>query len=76
MKCPSVSIIIPVYNAEKYLAKSLTSAITQTRTNIEIIVINDASTDRSFEIIEEFSKIDSRIQLINFQKNGFPIWFC
>lgn len=76
MKCPSVSIIIPVYNAEKYLAKSLTSAITQTLTNIEIIVINDASTDRSFEIIEEFSKIDSRIQLINFQKNGFPIWFC
>lgn len=69
MKCPSVSIIIPVYNAEKYLAKSLTSATTQTLTNIEIIVINDASTDSSFEIIEKFTKIDKRIKFVNFQKN-------
>jgi glycosyltransferase involved in cell wall biosynthesis len=66
---PKVSIIIPVYNAEKYLHKCLTSAISQTLKDIEIIVINDASTDTSLEIIKEFEKKDSRIQLINFEKN-------
>ena len=69
MKCPSVSIIIPVYNAEKYLAKNLTSATTQTLTNIEIIVINDASTDSSLRIIKKIKKTDKRIKLINFHEN-------
>ena len=64
-----VSIIIPVYNTEKYLHKCLTSAIVQTLKEIEIIVINDASTDNSLKIIKEFEKKDSRIQLINFEKN-------
>mgnify|MGYP006082203383 CR=1 FL=1 len=66
---PKVTIIIPVYNTEKHLQQCLTSAISQTLKSIEIIVINDASTDNSLEIIKEFEKKDSRIQLINFKKN-------
>ncbi len=66
---PKVSIIIPVYNTEKYLPQCLNSAVCQTLQDIEIIVINDASTDKSLEIIQEFKKKDNRIQLINFTKN-------
>jgi glycosyltransferase involved in cell wall biosynthesis len=69
MSNPKVSIIIPVYNTEQYLYKCLNSAIGQTLKEIEIIVINDASTDSSLEMIQEFQKIDKRIQLINFTKN-------
>ena len=66
---PKVSIIIPVYNTEKYLTQCLSSALNQTLKEIEIIVVNDASTDRSLNIIQEFKKKDNRIQLINFEKN-------
>lgn len=69
MKYPCVSIIIPVYNAEKYLLNCLSSATKQTLTNIEIIVINDASTDSSLGIIKKFKKTDKRIKLINFHEN-------
>ncbi len=64
-----ISILIPVYNTEKYLHQCLTSAIKQTLEEIEIIVVNDASTDGSLAIIKEFQKKDSRIQLINFTEN-------
>ncbi len=66
---PKVSIIIPVYNTEKYLHQCLNSAIGQTLQDLEIIVINDASIDGSLEIIQKFQKKDQRIQLINFTKN-------
>ncbi len=49
MNTPKTSIIIPVYNTEKYLPQCLMSAICQTLQDIEIIVINDASTDKSLE---------------------------
>ena len=64
-----ISILIPVYNTEKYLHQCLTSAIEQTLEEIEIIVVNDASTDGSLAIIQEFQKKDSRIHLINFTEN-------
>lgn len=51
-----VSIIIPVYNTEKYLAETLESALNQTYQDIEIIVIDDASTDTSRTIIHDFQK--------------------
>ncbi|MBO6181881.1 glycosyltransferase [bacterium] len=60
-----VSIIIPIYNVEEYLANCLNSVINQTLQNIEIICINDGSTDKSFEILENFAKCDSRIKIIN-----------
>ena len=64
-----VSIIIPVYNVEKYLSKCLDSVINQTYKNIEIICVNDGSTDNSINILETYNQIDARIQIIT-QKNG------
>ncbi|MCZ9965801.1 glycosyltransferase family 2 protein [Brachyspira hyodysenteriae] len=56
-----VSVIIPVYNAEKYIEKCLDSVINQTLREIEIICIDDCSTDNSYSILEIYSKKDSRI---------------
>lgn len=64
---PLVSVVMPVFNSAKYLGKSLDSVVKQTYSNIEIIVINDGSKDRSSEIIGKFK--DSRIKLINFKRN-------
>ncbi len=66
---PKVSIIIPVYNVEKYLQRCLDSVVNQTLKDIEIICVNDGSTDNSAIILEEFSKKDERIKIVN-QKNG------
>lgn len=66
---PKVSLIIPVYNVKKYLKKCLDSAINQTLKEIEIIVVNDGSTDGSLAICEEYEKNDSRLKLIT-QENG------
>ncbi|MFK4345267.1 MULTISPECIES: glycosyltransferase family 2 protein, partial [unclassified Paenibacillus] len=51
-----VSVIVPVYNVEKYLRKCLDSLVKQTMDNIEIIVVDDGSTDQSSEIIKEFKE--------------------
>ncbi len=64
-----ISIIIPVYNVGKYLGKCLDSVINQTYHNIEIICVNDGSTDNSYDILLEYAKKDSRIKVIN-QKNA------
>ena len=64
-----ISIIIPIYNAEEYLRECLDSAVEQTMKEIEIILVNDGSTDKSREICEEYVKKDARIKLIN-KKNG------
>ncbi len=66
---PKVSVIIPVYNTEKYLPKCLDSVCNQTLSDIEIICINDASTDNSLAILKEYAKKDNRIKLINFKEN-------
>jgi glycosyltransferase involved in cell wall biosynthesis len=68
---PKVSVIIPIYNREKYLKKCLDSVINQTLNDIEIICIDDGSTDRSREILNGYGKVDSRIKIIN-QKNQGP----
>lgn len=65
-----ISIIIPIYNTEKYLDKCLNSCINQTFKDIEIILINDGSTDNSFEICKKYLKIDSRIRLFNQENKG------
>jgi glycosyltransferase involved in cell wall biosynthesis len=62
---PKVSIIIPVYNVEKYLNKCLDSIINQTLNDIEIICINDGSTDKSLSILELFKSRDERIKVIS-----------
>lgn len=63
-----VTIIVPVYNVEKYLRKCLDSLINQTYENLEIIVIDDGSTDSSGKICDEFSEKDDRVIVIH-QKN-------
>ena len=65
-----VSIIIPVYNAKKYLANTLDSVIKQTYKNLEIILVNDGSTDNSKDICESYAKIDKRIKVINKENGG------
>lgn len=65
-----VSLIIPVYNVEKYLKKCLDSAITQTLTEIEIIVVNDGSTDGSLSIINAYASRDQRIKVVSQENCG------
>ncbi|MDO4742207.1 MAG: glycosyltransferase [Candidatus Saccharibacteria bacterium] len=68
-KNPKVSIIIPIYNTSKYLSKCLDRVINQTYHNLEIILIDDGSTDGSAQIINSYAKKDSRIKVIH-QKNS------
>ena len=65
-----ISIIIPVYNSEKFLEKCLDSLINQTLKDIEIICINDGSKDGSKEILERYARRDNRIILINQENEG------
>lgn len=67
---PKISIIIPVYNAEAYVSKALDSVLSQTLTDIEVICIDDGSTDKSPEILEKYRAQDSRIKLIKQNKQG------
>ena len=64
-----ISVIVPVYNVEKYLEKSINSIINQTYNNLEIILIDDGSTDSSGKICDRYEKLDKRIKVIH-QKNG------
>lgn len=66
---PLVSIIIPVYNTEKYLGKCLDSLVYQTLENIEIICINDASKDDSLSILREYADKDNRVKIIDLKVN-------
>ena len=66
---PFISIIIPIFNAEKYLKKCLYTLINQEFKNIEIICVNDCSNDSSINILKDFSLIDNRIKIINNSKN-------
>lgn len=65
-----VSVVIPVYNVEKYLEKCILSIINQTLKDIEIVIVNDGSTDNSIEIINKFKNMDSRIKVINKENEG------
>lgn len=60
---------MPVYNAEAYLQEAIESILNQTLTDFEIIIVDDASTDSSYRIIEEFSKMDNRIVMLKNEKN-------
>ena len=65
-----VSVIIPVYNVEKYLRECLESVVSQTLEDIEIIAVNDGSPDNSLSILKEYSAKDSRIVIIDKQNEG------
>ena len=62
---PLISVLIPVYNAGKYLAETLASIKNQTYSNLEIICIDDGSTDKSLAILQEFAQKDPRFKIIS-----------
>lgn len=66
-----ISVVVPVYNVEKYLKECIDSIINQTLEDIEIICVNDGSTDSSLEILNNYAKKDSRIIVINKSNSGY-----
>ena len=72
-KQPLISIIVCVYNTEKYIAKCLKSICAQTYANIEIIVVNDGSTDKTAMIINEWQEKDERIVLVQQENKGLAV---
>ena len=69
--CPSVSIIIPMYNAEKYIGECLESILAQTLQNFEVIVVDDCSTDGSVKVVEScLEKFDGRLKLASMERNS------
>lgn len=65
-----ITVIIPVYNVEKYLNRCLESVIKQTYKNLEIICVNDGSTDKSSDILKEYAKKDKRIKIVEKENGG------
>lgn len=66
---PKITIIIPIYNVEKYVSQCLNSIITQTFNDIEILCVDDKGTDNSMHIVNNYAKIDSRIKIITLERN-------
>ena len=63
-----LTVVVPIYNAEKYLERCISSILNQTYTRLEILLINDGSTDNSLNICKEYANKDQRIKIIS-QKN-------
>ncbi len=70
MDKPLVSVVVPVYNGEKYIEETLNSLKNQTYKNIEVIMVDDISTDNSVQILEKFSNEDERFRLIKRETKG------
>ena len=66
---PKISLIVPVFNVEKYVSKCLDSLVAQTLKDIEIICVDDCSTDNSLQIIEKYASKDSRIKIVKHEVN-------
>ncbi len=67
---PLISVIVPVWNVEKYLNKCIESIINQTYKHLEIILVDDGSTDNSGDICDEYAKMDSRIKVVHKENGG------
>ena len=68
-----VSVVIPVYNTEKYVREAVESIMNQTLRELEIIIINDGSTDNSLQVVEELAAADSRIQVYSQSNQGLSM---
>ncbi len=64
MLTPKISVIITVYNIEKYIGECIESILNQSIKEIEVICVDDASTDHSLDILEKYEKSDSRVKVI------------
>ena len=73
MQSPIVSVIIPVYNVEKYLDNCLRTLVSQTLSDIEIICVDDGSTDKSLEILKDYANRDSRITVLEQENSGAAV---
>lgn len=71
MKNPKLSIVMPVYNVEAYLDECIETVLNQTLENIEIICVDDGSTDRSAEILDKYASRDTRVKVIHKQNEGY-----
>lgn len=67
---PLVSIIVPAYNAEEYIDRCIESILSQSYENIELIIVNDGSSDGTGKIVEEYSNLDSRIRILDVPNGG------
>ncbi|MDR0501547.1 MAG: glycosyltransferase, partial [Coriobacteriales bacterium] len=68
---PAITVLVPIYNVEKYLRQCLNSLLAQTFTDFEVICINDGSTDGSSAIANEFAQSDSRFRCIHKTNSGY-----
>lgn len=73
MKVYKVSVVVPVYNNEKYLSKCIDSILNQTYKDIEIVCVDDGSTDSSGQILDNYAKKDSRIKVIHKENEGVSV---
>lgn len=67
---PTISVLLPVYNGEKYLAEAIESILAQTFTDFELIIINDGSTDDTLVILQRYQAVDKRIRLLSRENKG------
>lgn len=71
MNTIKISIIVPIYNAQEFLRKCLDSLVSQSLKDIEMVLVNDGSTDSSLKIVEEYAKKDKRIRILNKKNTGY-----
>lgn len=69
MEANKISVILPVYNGEKFVGNAINSILNQTYKNIELIIVNDCSTDNTLQIVEEFAKDDTRVKVYSNNSN-------
>ena len=71
-----ISVIVPVYNAEAYLSRCLESILNQTYRDIQVICVNDGSTDSSGDMLEELRRLDGRVQVACRENSGLSAHGC
>ena len=73
MSAPAVTVLMPVYNAERFVARTIDSVLAQTFRDFEFVIINDGSTDRSLKILQDYARRDDRIRLVSRPNTGYVL---
>ena len=68
---PSVSVVVPIYNVERYLPQCLEALCSQTLRDLEIVAVNDGSTDGSLSVLQEWARKDERIVIVDKPNSGY-----